>query len=175
LTNTTAPAKTNTTVPVIQTVAKVGTVTSTPMPTMPKYNPDVNALIQSGPVVSNVKFSNEYDYPIRPNQQATSVGSRGQDDVLTNEMKYSYTDYNTLPMYVNSGSFEYGYSFLPPEKWYPVPPNPPVCVTEKSCPVCPVYTEGSTVDLKEWNQSRRITPPDQINVNYVEEKLNSGR
>jgi hypothetical protein len=48
-------------------------------------------------------------------------------------------------------------------------------VTEKVCPVCPVYTSGTEVNLKEWNQTRRITPPDNINVNVIKEKLNSGR
>lgn len=95
-------------------------------------------------------------------------------DVLTDEMPY--TDYNHLPMAdgYDSRDYEYGYSFLPPEKWYPQPPNPPVCVVEKKCPVCPILTTGGPVDMKEWNSSRRITQPDNINVNYVNDKLNSG-
>ena len=162
---------------VTSTVAPLVARTTQPMPT---YNPDVNALLQSVQVpVTQVPvtqyLANQYQYTIPQNTQTRAVGSRVVDDVITNEMKYSYTDYNTLPISENTGSFEYGYSFLPPEKWYPVPPNPPVCVTEKSCPVCPIYTEGTNVDLKEWNQSRRITPADQINVNYIQEKLNSGR
>jgi hypothetical protein len=116
-------------------------------------------------------------YIIRPiiDNQATSAGSRSQDGVVANESQYSYTDFNNLPVKLNEGSFEYGYSFLPPENWYPTPPHPPVCVSEKTCPVCPVYTNTDYIDLKEWNPSRRITPPDRINVKYIEEKLNSGR
>ena len=98
-----------------------------------------------------------------------------ENDVLGSEMAYNYVDYNSMPVSYDTGSFESGYSFLPPEKWYPVPPHPPVCVTEKKCPVCPVYTNGTNIDLKEWDQSRRITPPDEINVNAIEGKLNSGR
>lgn len=102
------------------------------------------------------------------------VGCRSRDDVITNEMPY--TDYNHLPLAEqNKGDFEYGYSFLPPEKWYPQPPVPPVCVAEKKCPVCPVFTTGTPVDVKEWNASRRIMPPDNINTDYIKEKLNSGR
>jgi hypothetical protein len=94
----------------------------------------------------------------------------------SNEIKpVQNMDYNNVPMSDDSGSFESGYSFLPPEKWYPVSPHPPVCVTEKKCPVCPVSTGGTYVDLKEWDQSRKISSPDQINVQRVEEKLNSGR
>ena len=76
---------------------------------------------------------------------------------------------------LNSGSFEYGYSFLPPSQWYPVPPHPPVCTVEKTCPVCPINTTGLGTDLKEWNASRRVMPPDQINTAYVIDKLNAGR
>jgi hypothetical protein len=112
--------------------------------------------------------------PIR-NTQAIKVGSRQENDVMKDESKYSYIDFNSMPQSANSGSFESGYSFLPPSQWYPVPPHPPVCVTEKQCPVCPIYTDGTNVELKEWNSSRRITPPDDINVSYIEDKLNSGR
>lgn len=125
----------------------------------------------------NMVKNEDGSYTIKPykNPQSTAIGSRETDDVLKNEMPYNYTDYNTIPVSDNTGSFEYGYSFLPPTKWYPTPPHPPVCVSEKKCPVCPVYTQGTNVDLKEWDQTRRITPPDEINVRAVEEKLNSGR
>jgi hypothetical protein len=106
--------------------------------------------------------------------RAEYVGSRAADGVMSNEMQYNYADFNTMP-FTNTGTFEAGYSFLPPEKWYPTPQNPPVCVVEKQCPVCPVYTEGTNIDLKYWDDSRRITPPDNINTKYIEEKLNSGR
>lgn len=100
---------------------------------------------------------------------------RCKDDIIDNEMEYS--DYNHLPIAegYKSKDYEYGYSFLPPEKWYPQPPNPPVCVSEKKCPVCPVYTTGAPVDVKEWKSSTRVTPPDNYNVKYIKDKLNSGR
>lgn len=116
--------------------------------------------------------------PIQPptsHNTIKAIGSREKDDVITDDMPY--TDYNHLPMADMNGksAFEFGYSFLPPEKWYPTPPFPPVCVTEKKCNVCPTFTEGTPVDAKEWNQTTRITPPDRINTDFVEEKLNSGR
>jgi hypothetical protein len=88
-----------------------------------------------------------------------------------------YTDYNHLPIAsgYKSHDYEYGYSFLPPEKWFPQPPRPPVCVTEKRCPVNPVYAQGTPMDVKEFHSSRRITPPDLINTDYIDDKLNSGR
>lgn len=94
---------------------------------------------------------------------------------LDDELPYS--DYNHLPVAAGykSHDYEYGYSFLPPEKWYPQPPRPPICVTEKRCPVCPVYTAGAPVDVKEFHSSTRISPPDLINTDYIGEKLNAGR
>lgn len=103
------------------------------------------------------------------------VGSRAKDDVIADELPY--TDYNHLPMAEGhaSDAYEYGFSFLPPAQWYPQPPFPPVCVSEKKTPVFPMFTNGTNADLKEFNVSRRIMGPDNINTQYIEEKLNSGR
>ena len=79
------------------------------------------------------------------------------------------TDYNHLPIPddYDTNLYEYGYSFLPPEKWYPQPPNPPVCVTSKRCSVCPSLSQGTPIDVKEWNTSRKITAPINIdNKNF---------
>jgi hypothetical protein len=88
-----------------------------------------------------------------------------------------YTDYNHLPIAAGykSHDYEYGYSFLPPEKWYPQPPRAPICVSEKRCPTMPVYAHGTPMDVKEFHSARRITPPDLINTDYIGDKLNSGR
>jgi hypothetical protein len=88
-----------------------------------------------------------------------------------------YSDYNHLPMAAGykSHEYEYGYSFLPPEKWFPNPPRPPVCVTEHRSPILPMLANGTPVDVKEFHSSRRITPPDQISRTYIDEKLNAGR
>lgn len=94
---------------------------------------------------------------------------------LDDELPYS--DYNHLPVGAGykSHDYEYGYSYIPPEKWYPQPPRPPICVTEKRCPVCPVFTDGLGADLKEWHSSRRVHQPDRINIEYIQDKLNAGR
>jgi hypothetical protein len=100
---------------------------------------------------------------------------RAIDGPLDDELPYS--DYNHLPVAsgYKSRASEYGYSFLPPEKWYPQPPRPPVCVTEKRCPVCPVTADGTPTDVKEFHESRRVTQPDSINTAYINDKLNAGR
>lgn len=110
----------------------------------------------------------------RKNDGITSIGSRSSDDV-SKETDMKYTSYHTLPPNLNTGTFEFGYSFLPPPQWYPTPPFPPVCVAEKQCPVCPVSSSSDFVNLKEWDSTRKISPPDEINVKYVEEKLNAGK
>ena len=168
---------------------------SNPLPQQPAAIPEpVKAEVKSEvkPAESKVepnaiKPDGEGGYKIGMpvNPQVTAVGSRAQDGELNNEMGYTdysdgaagdYVDYNNFPQHdLANAEFESGYSFLPPSQWYPVPPHPPVCVSEKRCPVCPVFTTGLPADLKEWNASRRIMPPDRINVKYVEEKLNSGR
>lgn len=107
--------------------------------------------------------------------QAEHVGSRPENGVIQNETKYNYGDYNVIPPNLNEGTFESGYSFLPPSQWYPTSPFPPVCVAEKRCPVCPALTNKEYADLKEWDDSRRVYQPDGINTDYVKEKLNSGR
>lgn len=115
-------------------------------------------------------------YTDQPNaNEKEANGSRTDDDVMANDLPY--TDYHHIPLGDNykPTDFEYGYSFLPPEKWYPTSPFPPVCVSEKRCPVCPTYTTGTPVDVKEWTSATKIMPPDGINTQYIKDKLNSGR
>lgn len=107
-------------------------------------------------------------------QKYESSPTRAEAGVMKSEIQY--TDYNILPVAPeDSKLYEYGYSFLPPEKWFPVPPHPPVCVTEKRSPVFPITTTGTPVDMKEWDSSRRVTQGDVINIDYARDKLNSGR
>jgi hypothetical protein len=96
------------------------------------------------------------------------------DAYIPNELEYS--DYNHVLVTddYKAKTFEYGYSYLPPDKWYPQPPAPPVCVTNHRSPVFPLYTIGTPMDLKEWDSSRRVTPPDRMNIKYIQSKLNAG-
>lgn len=111
----------------------------------------------------------------RSEKDRTMESRRRIEGPIDNELPY--TDYNHLPVAAGykSHDYEYGYSFLPPEKWFVTPPRPPICVTEKRCPVMPVYSQGTPVDVKEWHSARRVSPPDLINTDYIGDKLNSGR
>jgi hypothetical protein len=140
-----------------------------------RQNRDDDYITKTGKIDRNNDGSYTVNYQ-RRSPDIVASGSRAKNGVTKEtDMKYNITSFHTVPPNLNKGSFEYGYSFLPPANWYPTPPYPPVCVTEKQCPVCPVYTTGTNVELKEWDSSRRITAPDEINVKYIEEKLNSGR
>lgn len=168
---------------IIEPVPKVETTPTTvePSATIPESNP------VSTPQQTEEKPSEVYKGD--PNaEQKDVIGSREKDGVITDESKYTTNqEYNfvdtpyaqghhvPIPDNYKTDISEYGYSFLPPEKWYTPSPYPPVCIAEKRCPVCPVYTTGTPVDVKEWHESRRITQPDGINTSYIKEKLNSGR
>lgn len=124
------------------------------------------------------KISNEdgnLAHSYQPIRKYPNVGSRMDNGIMTNEM--SYTDYNTIPIGSNIDSKvdDFSYTFLPPDRWYPVPPHPPICIAEKQCPICPILTTGTQANLKEWGETSRVTPGDQVNTTYLNEKLNSGR
>lgn len=96
------------------------------------------------------------------------------EEVIMDEFKYSTYNNLYVPENYKSEKDDWGYSYLPPEKWFENNPHPPVCVCSNRCPIIPLPTHGYPMDLKEWNASRRVMPPDGISVKYVEEKLNSG-
>jgi len=100
------------------------------------------------PVNKNNQGAGAEALPINPASATYNTVSQ-----TGHHLAYNYADYNSLPASggVTTGGFENGYSFLPPSQWYPIPPHPPVCIPEKQCPVCPVYTNVETMDLLEWN------------------------
>lgn len=112
----------------------------------------------------------QYSYAENLDQIAVS-GGRTRNDILVNEMIYS--DFNRLPPSFNDNDFEYGYSFLPPKDWFPIPPYPPVCVSNCSSQAQPVYLDTTTMDLKEWHETQKFTPPDSINTTFITNELNS--
>lgn len=94
------------------------------------------------------------------------------------DMKYSQLDpelHKPLGEFTKdfNNKFEYGYSYLNTDKWSVPMYRPPVCKTDESCKVCSSATKGYPVDVKEWNSSTKVMPPDNINVEYIS-KLNRG-
>lgn len=82
-------------------------------------------------------------------------------------------DYNELPedMMEPLGKIDSSYSYMPPWKWWPPRANPPMCSREAKCSPCPITTMGTPTDVKEWDNSRYVTPGLGINIPYIE-KLN---
>ena len=103
--------------------------------------------------------------------QIAVSGGRTRNDILVNEMIYS--DFNRMPPSFVEKDFEYGYSFLPPKDWYPLPPYPPVCSSNKTCLVQPIYTDNTTMDLKDWHETQKFGPPDSLNTSFITNELNS--
>jgi ferredoxin len=148
------------------------------LPTLPKVEECTTCKVDIKDNTDVKKISSDEGnlaHSFQPLRKHPSTGSRMEDGILSSEMPY--TDYNSLPIGANVDSKvdDFSYTFLPPDKWYPVPPHPPVCIAEKQCPVCPVTTTGALANLKEWGEASRVTPGDQVNTTYLNEKLNSGR
>jgi hypothetical protein len=130
------------------------------------------------------KYENEYNKYYKETGKALDAdkaqierdGSRYVEGVVINDTEYD-TDYNHLPMATGDDSrdYEYGYSYLPPRDWAPKGQLfPPLCInSDRPNQVYP-YIDAKYTDLLEWNDSIRITPPDNINTNYIK-KVNAGR
>lgn len=85
--------------------------------------------------------------------------------------KINYANYHNLP-YTSDSDAQYGYSYLPPSNWYKQPPQPPVCVQEKRCPVCPNMSTPGYTNLLEVEDANDISKPMGINTDYINKKLN---
>jgi len=96
-------------------------------------------------------------------------------EALNSELKYG--DYNYIGP-LNKGMINKAYTFINPTNWYPIPPFPPVCVTNKSCTTCPIQiTDGKDymnfASLEDFDKARRFTGDMRINVDYIKNVLNN--
>ena len=128
--------------------------------------------------ISNTNFgsiSNESELgSVNKSEKLSSLN----DAFGSSDMKYSQLDpemHKPLGEFSSdfNNTFEYGYAYLNTSKWRVPMYKPPVCKSEDHCKVCPTNTQGYPVDVKEWNRSRKIMPPDNINIEYLN-KLNKG-
>lgn len=72
--------------------------------------------------------------------------------------------YNSLDM----GKF----NVINSDRWAPPSRLPSTCKTDHSIGVSPVATVGYPANLQEFDESRRIMPKDNINIDYIKERLN---
>ncbi len=96
-------------------------------------------------------------------------------EALNSELKYG--DYNYISP-LNKGMTNRAYTFINPTNWYPIPPFPPVCVTNKRCTTCPIqFTDGKDymnwAPLEDFDNARRFTGDMGINIDYIKNVLNN--
>jgi len=95
------------------------------------------------------------------------------------ESDWKYNTFNPKrmrPLGEGLQEWQNDYVILNTDKWAPSLVDPPVCKKEKSCPVCPNMSYGYAkqyTTLADFNSSRKIKGPDDINISYLE-KLNRG-
>lgn len=103
-----------------------------------------------------------------------------QNMMKNSDMRYNmYTKEQMEKLGTYDASFtnkwDQDYVLLNTDKWAPKFNHGMYkCKVEKKCPVCPNLEKGKYVALKEFDQARKILPPDTINVDYINEKLLSG-
>ena len=93
---------------------------------------------------------------------------------MASELKYGDLNY-LAPL--NKGMANKDYTFISPNNWFPIPPIPPVCVTNKNCTTCPIMmSDGKDYmawsDINDFDKSRRFTGNMGINIDYVKNVLN---
>lgn len=107
--------------------------------------------------------------------QSYSSKAPTPSESLNSELRYG--DYNYISP-LNSGMTNSDYTFVSPNNWYPVPPHPPVCVTNKQCTTSPIMiSDGQDwmnwATLEDFDKSRRFTGNMGINIDYVKNVLNN--
>ena len=118
-----------------------------------------------------IKDGEQYYNNINSNSSSAPTAK----EALDNELKYG--DYNYISP-INKGMANPAYTFISPNNWYPVPPHPPVCVTNKKCTTCPVQMNSGNdymnwASLDDFDQARRFTGNMNINLDYVKNVLNN--
>ena len=66
-----------------------------------------------------------------------------------------------------TNEWDHDYILLNTDKWAPALKPPPVCKTEQRCPVCPNLTSGYPLMLRDFDSSRRVTPPINADINSM--------
>ena len=73
-----------------------------------------------------------------------------------------------------TNKFEHGFQYLNTNKWKPPEYETNICKIDDKCSYCDDDIEDYPVDVSKWNYSRKILPRDNINIKYIEDKLNKG-
>ena len=104
------------------------------------------------------------------------IDDESDDDDDGNDMKYSELPaamHRPLgePDETANGKF-HNFSYLNTNRWTVPYPQPPVCIQAKKCPVCPVTSDGSAINLMQVGKSRNVSKRN-LNVKYITERYNN--
>ena len=107
----------------------------------------------------NVNASNKYD--------------------MHSDMNYSiYSESQTEPLGKFSkdftNNFDHGFSYLQTDKWKPPEYDNTVCKIEKNVTIVKKIMKDIPLMLANGTIQEKILPRDNINVKYIEDKLNTG-
>lgn len=92
---------------------------------------------------------NDMKYTELPPEMHQPLGS--YDETLTNKFTNDFALLNT-------------------DKWSVPLRRPPICIQEKECPVCPSIANTNYMDVSKFSETHKL--PDNLNVNYIQNKLN---
>lgn len=119
-------------------------------------------------------FSPEYDNKYLNPTDPDLIAKQKREHEIANNIKSGYqydmkydqgNPLNTQPL--GQKLYDNEYTYLPPSNWMRPFERPPVCVTDKRCPVCPALTEGTNSNLLEYEEAENLVGPVNINANYV--------
>lgn len=104
--------------------------------------------------------------------KAKKVSKSKEDN--NNDMKYSELppDYYKPIGSDIANQWDNEYTILNTDKWQVPQPRPPVCIGSGQCKVCPSNTDGYTANLKDWDDSRKISNT-MINKKWALDQINS--
>ena len=90
--------------------------------------------------------------------------------------KFSEKDYEYLGTYNKdfTNSFNHGSEYLNTNKWKPQEYDNTKCKIEEKCELCEEDYDEYPVNVNDFNKSKKILGKDDININYINDKLNSG-
>jgi hypothetical protein len=110
------------------------------------------------------RVNNKKDEPLIENYGSMYNG----DPLKTYNEDATFTSQLLKPLGENGNGFtnewDHDYILLNTDKWGPALNPPPVCKTEKTCPVCPNMTTGYPLMVRDFDSSRRVTPPIKADI-----------
>ena len=171
--------------PPVQTPPAQPAVQPVQTPQLPSQS-EQNVSNNPNPSQANLPPYENNNTPFIPEQKLPMPPvTNSQQEIQNNQSlltQYPDLKYSELPLgfhkplgsYDNTftNDFDHGYSYLNTDKWTIPERRPPVCITDVKCPVCPVTTSGYPLSVKEFADSQRIYPHDNINVPYVKDRMN---